>query len=77
MTMGFVPKDGSVPATVIAVPIAEMHGREDKGLPDAKSLRDLARTYLEIQTRCWGGALHVEICNCSGRIIANTQLRNQ
>lgn len=53
MNTGFGPKDGSVPATVIAVPIADMHGREDKGLPDSKSLRDLARTYLEIQTRCW------------------------
>ena len=57
MSIGFVPKDGSVPATVIAVPMAEMHGREDKGLPDAKSRRDLARTYLEIQARCWSQLL--------------------
>lgn len=53
MTIGFVPKVGSGASNLISVPESELQGREDKGLPDEKSRRDLARTYLEVQGRLW------------------------
>ena len=53
MTIGFGSKSCPVSSNLISVPETELQGRENQGLPDEKSRRDLARTYLEVQTRHW------------------------
>ena len=53
MNIGFGLKNCPVSSNLISVPETELQGRENKGLPDEKSRRDLARTYLEVQTRHW------------------------